>query len=70
VGEPELITLGEAQRRLATSKNTIARLVKEGRLTIFANVLDRRQKLVDAAQVERLRRPQREESQPEGKAAA
>ena len=70
MGEPELITLGEAQRRLATSKNTIARLVKEGHLTIFANVLDRRQKLVDAAHDERLRRPQREESQPEGKAAA
>jgi predicted DNA-binding protein (UPF0251 family) len=68
MAEPELITLGEAQRRLETSKNTIARLVKEGRLTVFHNALDRRQKLVDAAQVEELRRPQRGE--PEGKATA
>ncbi len=68
MAERELITLGEAQRRLATSKNTIARLVKEGRLTVFYNALDRRQKLVDAAEVEGLRRPQR--GMPEGKAAA
>ncbi len=68
MAEPELITLGEAQKRLGTSKNTIARLVKEGRLTVFYNALDRRQKLVDAAQVEGLRRPQ--QGTPEGKVAA
>ena len=68
MAEPELITLGEAQKRLGTSKNTMARLVKEGHLTVFYNALDRRQKLVDAAQVERLRRPQ--PGDPEGKEAA
>ncbi len=52
-----LITVGEARQRLGVSNHTIARLVKEGELRTYPNPLDRRQKLVDAAEVERLRRP-------------
>ena len=59
MAEPELISVGEAQRRLQTSKNTIARLLRDGALTIYLDPLDRRKKLVDAAEVERLRRPAR-----------
>jgi len=70
MGEPELITFGEAMRRLGVSKNTLARLVREGGLAVYRNPLDRREKLLQAGAIERLRRPQREESHPEGKAAA
>ena len=61
----ELITVGEAMKRLGVSNHTIARIIREGQLTVFRNALDRRQKLLDAAEVERLRQPE-----PEGKAAA
>ena len=57
--EPELITLGEAQRRLGVSHTTMARLVKEGRFTLYRNPLDGRQKLVDAQELEEFLRPER-----------
>jgi hypothetical protein len=57
--EPELITLGEAQRRLGISHTTMARLVKEGRFTLYRNPLDGRQKLVDALELEEFLRPER-----------
>ena len=68
MAEPEYITVGEAMRRLGTSKNTIARLIREGRLRVFGDPLDRRRKMVEAAEVEKLRGPTRLE--PEGKVAA
>ncbi len=68
--EPELITFGEAMRRLGVSKNTLARLVRDGGLVVYRNPLDRREKLLQAAAIDRLRRPQREEPYPGGKAAA
>jgi hypothetical protein len=52
MSEPELIPLNEAARRLDVSKMTMARLVKEGRFTIYENPLDRRQKLVDTREVQ------------------
>ena len=55
----DLIPLAEARRRLDVSKVTMARLVKEGRFPIYENPLDRRQKLVDWAEVEAATRPQR-----------
>jgi predicted DNA-binding protein (UPF0251 family) len=51
MSEPELIPLNEAARRLEVSKMTMARLVREGRFTVYENPLDRRQKLVDAREV-------------------
>ncbi len=51
MGKPELIPLNEAASRLGISKMTMARLVKEGRFTIYENPLDRRQKLVDAGDI-------------------
>lgn len=56
---PELINLGEAQRRLGVSHTTMARLVKEGRFTLYRNPLDGRQKLVDAQELEEFLRPER-----------
>lgn len=55
--EPELITIGEARARLGVSKVTMARLVKEGRFTLYENALDRREKLVDAAEVAAVAKP-------------
>ena len=57
MGEPELIPLNEAAKRLGVSKVTMARLVREGRFAVYANPLDRRQKLVDAAEVAAATRP-------------
>ncbi len=55
--ERELIPVGEAAKRLGVSKVTMARLVREGRFTVYDNPLDRRQKLVEAAEVEAATRP-------------
>ena len=63
-----LITVGKARERLGVSNHTIARLVREGKLKTYPNPLDKRQKLVDAAEVERLRPPLEDEAQ--GKVAA
>ena len=57
MGERDLIPLNEAARRLGVSKVTMARLVREGRFAVYENPLDRRQKLVDAAEVEAATRP-------------
>ncbi len=68
MAERTLITVGEARQRLGVSNHTVARLVREGFLRTYPNPLDKRQKLVDAAEVERLRRGTQEA--PEGKLAA
>ena len=56
---PDLITLGEAQKRLKVSHTTMARLVKEGRFTLYRNPLDGRQKLIDAQELEEFLQPER-----------
>ena len=50
----------------------MARLVREGRFTVYENPLDRRQKLVDADEVAEATRPRpiRRKAGEEGKAAA
>jgi hypothetical protein len=55
--QPELIPIGEARRMLRISPTTMARLVKEGRFTVYDNPLDRRQKLVDRREVLALAAP-------------
>lgn len=55
--EPELITLGEAMQRLGVSKHTIGRIVRDHGLRLYANPLDKREKLVEAAEIEKLRKP-------------
>lgn len=55
--EPELITLGEAMQRLRVSKHTIGRIVRDHGLRLYANPLDKREKLVEATEIEKLRRP-------------
>ena len=56
--ERRLIPLRVARERLGVSKATMARLVKEGRFTIYENPLDRRQKLVDVTELEQTVQPQ------------
>ena len=72
MAERVLITVGDARERLGVSNHTIARLIREGHLTTYDNPLDRRQKLVDEAEVEALaqRRPRRIEPQVKSLAAA
>jgi hypothetical protein len=57
MAEQELIPMLEAARRLGVSKLTMRRLVKEHNLQQYANPLDKREKLLDAGEVEKLRRP-------------
>ena len=57
--QPELVTLGEARKRLSVSHTTMARLVKEGRFTLYRNPLDGRQKLIDAQELEEFLQPER-----------
>jgi hypothetical protein len=57
VSERRLIPLKTARERLGVSKVTMARLVKEGRFTVYHNPLDRRQKLVDEAELDAAVRP-------------
>ena len=53
----KLIRMGEAARRLGISKVTLTRLVREGRFSVYANPLDKRQKLLDEAEVAEATRP-------------
>ena len=57
MAEPELIPLKEAAQRLGVSKMTMARLVREGRFRIYVNPLDKREKLVEAREVQEAARP-------------
>lgn len=56
---PELITVREARERLGISRVTMARLMKEGHFTVYVNPLDRREKLLDVAELEKVRRPRK-----------
>ena len=60
----DLIPLAEARRRLGISKVTMARLVKERRFAVYENPLDRRQKLVEWAEVEAATRPRKSCERP------
>lgn len=54
----ELISLKEAQEYLRVSNVTIWKLVKDGSLTVYADPLDKRKKLVSRVEVEKLKQPQ------------
>ncbi len=54
----ELIPMLEAARRLGVSKLTMRRIVREAGLTTYDNPLDKRQRLLDVTEVERVARPQ------------
>ena len=56
----KLITVREARERLGISRVTMARLLKEGRFTVYKNQLDMREKLIDEAELEELRKPRLE----------
>ena len=69
MAERELIPMREAAARLGISRMTMSRLVKQGRFTVYENPLDRREKLVEFAEVREAVKPQPLRS-AEGKAAA
>jgi hypothetical protein len=66
----ELIPMVEAARRLGVSKLTMRRLVREHGLRLYANALDKREKLVEAAAIEELRRPRALPAETPGKTLA
>ncbi|HEY8600271.1 MAG TPA: helix-turn-helix domain-containing protein [Thermomicrobiales bacterium] len=55
---PKMITVKEARERLNISRVTMARLVKEGRFTIYDNPLDKREKLIPENELAEVKRPQ------------
>ncbi len=67
---PELITVSEARERLGVSRVTMARLLREGRFTVYVNPLDRREKLIDVAELEEARRPRPASVEGQAKKAA
>ena len=66
----ELIPMGEAARRLGVSKLTLRRIVRDHGLTTYDNPLDKRQKLLDAAEVARVAQPQPRAGEQASKRAA
>lgn len=51
----DLITTREAIKILGVSPNTMARLIRNGSLSRYENLLDKRKKLVSRAEVEKLK---------------
>lgn len=51
----DLITTREAIKVLGVSPNTLVRLIKDGKLARYDNLLDKRKKLVSRAEVEKLK---------------
>ena len=66
----ELIPMLEAARRLGVSKLTMRRLVREAGLTTYDNPLDKRQRLLAVADLERVARPRPRAEEAESKIAA
>lgn len=66
--ERKLITIGAARELLGVSKPTMARLLREGRFSIYDNPRDRRSRLLDANEVARGPQP-RLLVPPEGQAS-
>ena len=54
--EPEWITMGEAMSRLGVSKHTMRRIIADNNLETMQNPIDKRERLVVASDIERLRR--------------
>jgi len=66
----ELIPMVEAARRLGVSKLTMRRIVREHGITTFDNPLDKRQTLIDAADLARVTQPRPQLENQEVKIAA
>ncbi len=64
------IGLMEAAERLGVSPMTVRRLVREGTLQVHANPLDKRQRLIAVADLERVARPRPRAEEAESKIAA
>lgn len=54
--DPDLVPMGEAAHMLGVSHAKIWRLVRDGILAAHVNALDRREKLVRRADIDRLKR--------------
>lgn len=63
----DLVTMAEATKYLGVSRNTARRLIAEESVPTFGTPLDKRQRLVRLADLERLRHEIRPEPMPETK---
>lgn len=66
----DLITITEAAERAGLSPMTFRKRMREYALTIYVNPRDRREKLVDAAEVDAMMQPHVWDQETEGNAAA
>ena len=67
----ELIPMVEAARRLGVSKLTMRRIVRDSGIKTYDNPLDKRQTLIDAAELARVAQPRLQvEEQEDVKIAA
>jgi len=66
----ELIPMVEAARRLGISKLTMRRIVRENGITTYDNPLDKRQTLIDAADLQKVTEPRPSMENQEVKIAA
>ena len=66
----ELIPMVEAARRLSISKLTMRRIVRENGITTYDNPLDKRQTLIDAADLQKVTEPRPSMENQEVKIAA
>ena len=53
--DAEFVTMREAQEELGVSNYTIWRMVREGELTAYQSLLDRRRKMIRRADLDKLR---------------
>ncbi len=54
MGEPELILMKDAMEWLGVSKHTIARIVKDYKIPVYLNPLDKRERRVAREDIERI----------------
>ncbi len=66
----ELIPMVEGARRLGISKLTMRRIVRENGITTYDNPLDKRQTLIDAADLQKVTEPRPSMENQEVKIAA
>jgi hypothetical protein len=61
MGDGAFVPLCKAAKDLGVDRMTLSRLVNAGTLTVYRSQLDRRQKLLSVADLDRLRVPQAKE---------
>ncbi len=55
----DLMTLAETREQLGISKVMMARLIRDGRFTVYANLLNKREKLISGTEIDEFWRSRR-----------